>query len=121
MSKLRFTHWFKIIIEYGQVILLSAGECLSPRLVQVSKLRFNQWCLIIIEYGQVILLFAGECLSPAQVCDGLADCGAGAEDEAEDLCHGRECRHGVRCEQTGQCLHSPHRQLCTGQHLKLRQ
>ena len=57
---------------------------------------------------------AGECLSPAQVCDGSADCGAGAEDEDEAVCSGRECRHGLRCEETGQCLHSPHRQLCTG-------
>ena len=59
---------------------------------------------------------AGQCLSPAQVCDGLADCdGGGGEDEAGALCSARECRHGVLCGETPQCLHSPHRQMCSGQ------
>ena len=52
------------------------------------------------------------------MCDGSPDCGGGEEEE-EELCSDRECHHGLRCHQSPQCLHSPHKQLCTGLTMQL--
>ena len=54
-----------------------------------------------------------KCLSSSQVCDGVSDC-PGGEDEDDQKCSVHQCYQGVRCQQSHQCLHSPHLQMCSG-------
>ena len=88
------------MLRAGLIIFLLAGLQGSPCRDRAGWFTCNSTSL--------------SCLSPAQVCDGQPDCEDGGDEEGE-LCRGRQCEDGVRCEDGGACIRVPGQVLCRGE------